>query len=110
MDYTILIGVTAVSAAIVALAAWIIARQIARAKGDIGMWPILLAIVISLVVLQGAAKLAVISGALMARQGIDLTTAIGGQLHTAAFAASFVPIAAYVLTFLFTFKKAKAGQ
>lgn len=110
MDYTILIGVTAAASAIVAAVAWIVARQIAKAEGDIGMWPILLAIVISLVVLQGAAKLAVIVGALLERQGIDPATALAGQLRTATFAASFVPIAAYVVTFLFTFKKVKGEK
>ena len=110
MDYLVLAGVTLAFAAVVALVARFVAARIAgAAEGDLSVGAILLAILISLVVLQGAAKLAVIVAALYARIGIDPATACGGQFAVTAYGASFVPIAAYVVTFLLVHRRVK-GQ
>ena len=108
MDVGILVGVTLVAAAVVALVAFFIARWIAGAE-ELTMWPILLAILVSLAVLQGAARLAVVVDGLYARMGVDAATALGGQFRTAVFAASFVPIVAYVVTFLLVFRRVKGA-
>ena len=110
MDWAILLGVTLIAAGIVALVAREVARRIAGAVGELGMGVILLAIVISLVVLQGAAKLAVLVAWGYERMGIAVETACGGQFYVLAFAASFVPIAAYVVTFLLTYRKVKGAM
>ena len=110
MDWIILTGITLGAALTVALVARAVARRISAAEGEVGFWPILISIVLSAVVLLGAAKLAVLVGEIYARAGIDPATAMAGKLPTVLFAASFVPIAAYVLTFLFTFKMAKGAK
>jgi hypothetical protein len=107
MDWVIFLGVTLAAALVVALVARDIAGRIGRAEGELGAGVILLAIVISAVVLQGAAKLAVVVDWLFARAGIEPETALGGRFYVAAFAASFVPIAAYVVTFLLVFRRGK---
>ncbi|MCB1355793.1 MAG: hypothetical protein KDK53_04590 [Maritimibacter sp.] len=109
MDVGILVGVTLVAAGIVAAVAWLIARWMAGAE-ELTAWPILLAILASLAVLQGAAKLAVIVDWLFGRLGVDAATALGGQFRVVVFAASFVPIAAYVVTFLLVFRRVKGGK
>jgi len=106
MDVVILAGVTLVAAVVVALVAYLIARWMAAAE-ELTIWPILLAILASLAVLQGAAKLAVVVDGLYARMGVDAAVALGGQFRTVVFAASFVPIAAYVVTFLLVFRRVK---
>ena len=108
MDVMILAGVTLVAAVIVALVAYLIARWMAAAE-ELSAWPILLAILASLAVLQGAAKLAVVVDGLYARMGVDAAVALGGQFRTVVFAASFVPIAAYVVTFLLTYRRVKGA-
>jgi len=108
MDVVILLGVTLVAAVAVALVACLIARWMAAAA-ELTIWPILLAILASLAVLQGAAKLAVVVDGLYARMGVDAGVALGGQFRTAVFAASFVPIAAYVVTFLVVFRRVKGA-
>ena len=108
MDGVILAGVTLVAAVVVALVAYYIARWMAAAE-ELSAWPILLAILASLAVLQGAAKLAVVVDGVFARMGIDAATALGGQFRTVVFAASFVPIAAYVVTFLLVFRRVKGA-
>ncbi|GKY88203.1 hypothetical protein [Sinisalibacter aestuarii] len=107
MDWAIFLGVTLLASVLVALVARDIAARMARAGGEPEFTAILLAIVISAVVLLGASRLAVAVDWLYARAGVDAATAIGGQFRVAAFAASFVPIAAYVLTFLGTFRRVK---
>jgi len=92
-----------VAAVVVALVAYLIARWMAAAE-ELTIWPILLAILASLAVLQGAAKLAVVVDGLFSRMGVDAAVALGGQFRTVVFAASFVPIAAYVVTFLVVFR------
>ena len=109
MDWAILAGVTLAAAVIVAAVAWLIARRMAARGASPAPGVILLAIVISLVVLQGAAKLAVVVDWLYERMGVDAQTALGGQIATVLFAASFVPIAAYVVTFLLVFRKVQGG-
>ena len=109
MDVGILVGVTLVAAWIVAAVAWLIARWMAGAE-ELTMWPILLAILASLAVLQGAAKLAVIVDGLYARMGVDAAKALEGQFRVVVFAASFVPIAAYVVTFLLVFRRVKGAS
>ena len=109
MDVGILVGVTLVAAGIVAAVAWLIARWMAGAE-ELTAWPILLAILASLAVLQGAAKLAVIVDWLFGRLGVDAATAHGGQFRVVVFAASFVPIAAYVVTFLLVFRRVKGAS
>lgn len=109
MDWAVLAAVTLAASLIVGLVAYGVARRIAGAEGELGAGVILLAIVISLVVLQGAAKLAVLVVWIYERVGIDPATAADGQLRTTLFAASFLPIAAYVVTFLLVFKKAKGA-
>lgn len=106
MDVVILLVVTLVAAVVVAVVAWFIARWMAGAE-ELSAWPIVLAILASLAVLQGAAKLAVVVDGLYARMGVDPATALGGQFRTVVFAASFVPIAAYVMTFLVVFRRVK---
>lgn len=108
MDVVIFAGVTLVASVVVALVAFVVARQVAGA-GELAAGPVALAIVISLVVLQGAAKLAVLVDWLFARVGVDAEVALGGQFRTAVFAASFVPIAAYVVTFLLVFRRVKGA-
>jgi len=110
MDWTILIATTLLASVVTALVAREVARRIACAGGDLGAGVLLLAIVISLVVLQGAAKLAVLLEGLFVRNGIDPATALGGDFMLLAYAASFVPIAAYVVTFLLIYRKWKATQ
>lgn len=107
MDWAILIATTLVAAGLVALVAREVARRIAAAGGDLNAIVLLIAIVISLVVLQGAAKLAVLVEALFTRQGIALETALGGQFYLMVYAASFVPIVAYVVTFLVVYRKVR---
>ncbi len=109
MDVVILLGVTAVAAVAVALVAYYIARWMAGAE-ELSAWPILLAILASLAVLQGAAKLAVVVDGIFARMGVDAATALGGQFRVMAFAASFVPIAAYVVTFLLVYRRVKGSK
>ncbi|MEZ5720323.1 MAG: hypothetical protein R3D59_00635 [Paracoccaceae bacterium] len=108
MDVAILLGVTLVAAGVVALVAWLIARWMAAA-GELTAGPIVLAILASLAVLQGAAKLAVIVDGLYTRMGVDPATALGGQFRVVVFAASFLPIAAYVVTFLLVFRRVKGA-
>ncbi|GGD46591.1 hypothetical protein [Sinisalibacter lacisalsi] len=110
MDWTILIATTLVTAAVVALVAREVARRLGCAGRDLGAGVLLFAIVISLVVLQGAAKLAVLVEGLFVRQGIDPETALGGQFYLMVYAASFVPIAAYVVTLLVMYRKVRARQ
>lgn len=107
MDWGILAGVTAAASLIVALVAVYVARRITRSGGEPGFMELFLAILISLAVLQGAAKLAIIVGWAFDRAGIDRSMALGGQIGTVLFGASFVPIAAYVVTFLMVVKKGK---
>lgn len=107
MDWAIFLGVTLLASVVVALVARDIARRMARVGGEPQFTAILLAIVISAVVLLGASRLAVAVDWLFARAGVDAATALGGQFVIVAFAASFVPIAAYVVTFLLTFKRVK---
>lgn len=109
MDWLIFIATTLVVAAVVGVVAREIARRLAAAQGELGMGLVLLAIVVSLAVLQGAAKLAVLIEWLFTRQGVDPATALDGQFYVMAFAASFVPIAAYVLTFLLVFRKVRGN-
>lgn len=109
MDWAILFGVTVLAAVVVALVAWLIARWMAGAQ-ELTAWPIELAILASLAVLQGAAKLAVVVDGLHAVMGVDAATALGGQFRVAVFAASFVPIAAYVVTFLLVFRRVRSSQ
>ena len=108
MDWTIFIATTLLVAAVVALVAREVARRIACAGGDLSSGVLLFAIIVSLAVLQGAAKLAVLIEGLFLRQGIDPQTALDGQFITLAFAASFVPITAYVVTFMLVFRRNKA--
>lgn len=108
MDVAILVGVTLAAAVLVALVAWLVARWIAGASaGQLSVGPILLAILASLAVLQGAAKLAVLVDWIYARVGVDAAIALDGQFRVVAFAASFVPIAAYVVTFLVVYRRVK---
>jgi len=58
-------------------------------------------------VLQGAAKLAVLVEGLFVRNGIDPATALDGDFALMAYIASFVPIAAYVVTFLLIYRRMK---
>jgi hypothetical protein len=109
MDWTILIATTLVAAAVVALVASAVARRIAAAGGALNAIVLLIAIVISLAVLQGAAKLAVLVEALFTRQGIDPATALGGQFFVMVYAASFVPIVAYVVTFLVVYRRGRGA-
>ncbi|MCB1339010.1 MAG: hypothetical protein KDK10_16680 [Maritimibacter sp.] len=99
---------TRAAALVVGLVARIVARQLARG-GELTAWPVALAILASLAVLQGAAKLAVAVEWLHARFGVDPAAALGGEFRTAVFAASFVPIAAYVVTFLVGFRRVKGA-
>ncbi|SMH49554.1 hypothetical protein [Maritimibacter sp. HL-12] len=110
MDWTILIATTLVAAAVVALVASAVARRIAAAGGALNAIVLLIAIVISLAVLQGAAKLAVLVEWLFIRQGIAVETALGGQFFVMVYAASFVPIVAYVVTFLVVYRRGKGAQ
>ncbi len=109
MDWLILIGTTLLASLVTGIVAREIARRIASARGEPGTGVIILAILISLVVLQGAAKLAVLVEWLFLRQGIDPETALEGQFYITIFAASFLPIAAYVVTFLLVYRKMKAA-
>ena len=109
MDWAILIGTTLLASVVTGLVAREVARRIACAGGELGAGVLLLAIVISLVVLQGAAKLAVLVEVFFVRQGIDPATALGGDFALMAYIASFVPIAAYVVTFLLIYRKMKAS-
>ena len=108
VDVVILLGVTLGLSLVVGVVAWLIARWMAGAE-ELSAWPIALAILASLAVLQGAAKLAVVVEGLMARAGVDPAAALGGQMPTVVFAASFVPIAAYVVTFLLVFRRVKGA-
>jgi len=110
MDWAILIGTTLVAAGLVALVAREVARRIAAARGDLNAIVLLIAIVISLVVLQGAAKLAVLVEALFAARGIALETSLGGQFFVMVYAASFVPIVAYVVTFLLVYRRGRGRR
>jgi len=109
MDWAILIGTTLLASVVTGLVAREVARRIACAGGELGAGVLLLAIVISLVVLQGqgAAKLAVLVEGFFVRQGIDPATALGGDFALMAYIASFVPIAAYVVTFLLIYRRMK---
>lgn len=109
MDWVILASVTLGLSALVALVARDVATRIAQAKGDMDAMAILIAIVVTLVVLQGAAKLAVVVEWSYARAGVEMATALGGRAMAVAFAASFVPIAAYVGVFFWTFRKVKGA-
>lgn len=110
MDWVIFIAVTLAAMLATGLAAALIARSIGRAQGELGFVPILLAIVITAVVLLGASRLALALGWAFGLAGIDTTTALGGQVMVAAFAASFLPIAAYVGAFFLTVRAVKGGQ
>jgi hypothetical protein len=110
MDWAILIATTLVAAGLVALVAREVARRIAAARGELNPVALLIAIVISLVVLQGAAKLAVLVEGLFIWQGIDPETALDGQFYLMVYAASFVPIVAYVVTFLAVYRKVRGRQ
>lgn len=68
MGSVIRAGVTLVASAVVAVVAWIVARWMAGAE-ELAAWPILPAILASLAVLQGAAKLAVVVDWLFGRGG-----------------------------------------
>jgi hypothetical protein len=109
MDWAIFISTTLVTAALVALVARELARRIAGAGSELGAGVLLIAIVISLVVLQGAAKLAVLIEWLFIGQGIDPQTALGGDFALMAYVASFVPIAAYVVTMLVVYRRVKGA-
>lgn len=107
MDWVIFLGLTLAAALLVALVARDLARRMARMEGEPTFTAILLAIVISAVVLLGAAKLAVAVDWAYAMAGVDARTAILGQFRMATFVASFVPIAAYVGAFFVTFTRAR---
>lgn len=109
MDWAIFLGVTLGASAIVALVARDIAQRMARAGGEPEFTAILLAIVISAVLLLGASRLAIGVDWLFAQAGVEADAALFGQFRVLAFAASFVPIAAYVLTFLLTFRREKGN-
>jgi len=109
MDWVILFGVTVLAALVVALAAREVAGRMARMEGEPEFTAILLAIVISAVVLLGAAKLAVAVDWIYGMVGVDAGAAILGQFRMAAFVASFVPIAAYVGAFFVTFKRVRGA-
>lgn len=109
MDMVILIAATLVAALVVGVVAWIVARLMARGA-ELTVGPIVIAILVSLAVLQGAAKLAVVVEWLYGRFGVDPAAALAGQFRTAVFAASFVPIAAYVVTFLVVFRRVKGAS
>lgn len=109
LDCEYLVGLAVVMAAIVAIAAWIVGRIIARMR-EPNAWGVIAAIVVSLAVLQLGARLAVISEWLYGQVGLDPTAVCGGQLRTAAFAATLFIIAAYVGSFFLSFTRArKAG-
>lgn len=110
MDWMIFAGVTLAAALIVALVARLVAMRIGRTGGETGIVPMLITIVISLAVLQVASRLAMVVDWLYARAGIDPEAALGGQFFILAFAASFVPITAYVVTFLLVMKKGKREE
>lgn len=105
MDWTIFLGATLVASLAVALVAAVIARRIAATGGEMTFGPVLAAILVSFAVLMGAARLAVGVDWLFARAGIDPATALGGDFALMAYIASFVPIAAYVVTFLVVYRR-----
>lgn len=107
-DCGTLIWVTAGMAALVAAAAWIVGRLVAR-MGTPSAWPILGAIVVSLAVLQLGARLAVIVEELYTRAGQDLSAVCGGNLSGHAFSATLLVIAAYVGAFFLSFRRARKG-
>lgn len=110
MDWVIFIAVTLAAMLATGLAAALIVRSIGRAQGELGFVPILLAILITSVVLLGASRLALALDWAYAIAGIDTATALGGQVMVAAFAASFLPIAAYVGSFFLTVKRVKGAR
>lgn len=110
MDWVIFIGVTLAAMLATAIAASLVARAIGRAQGELGFVPILLAIVITAVVLLGASRLALALDWAYGTAGIDTSTALGGQVMVAAFAASFLPIAAYVGAFFVTVRRVKGTR
>jgi hypothetical protein len=109
MDWLIFIGFTGLASLLTGIAAWTIARRLGAAGSELGFTPILLAILISAVVMLGAAKLAVAVDWAYGLSGVVTETALGGQFLIVAFAASFVPIAAYVVTFLLAYRKVRGS-
>jgi hypothetical protein len=107
MDWAIFLGVTGIAMLATGFAAALVARSIGRAHGELGFVPILLAIVITSVVLLGASRLAVALDWAYGLAGIDTAAALDGKVMVVAFAASFLPIAAYVGAFFLTVKKVR---
>ena len=107
-DCGYLFGATAALAVLVAVAAWIVGRIVARMK-EANAWVILGAIVVSLAVLQVGAKLAVVTVWLYERAGLEPAAACGGQLGTFAFGGTLVIIVAYVGVFFLSFRRSRTG-
>ncbi|MBV7409063.1 hypothetical protein [Maritimibacter sp. DP1N21-5] len=101
-----LIWVTLVVAVVVGIAAWIVGGIVGR-MGEANGLKIALAILVSLAVLQAASRLAVVSGWFYDRAGMDVSAVCGGQLHTAAFAATMGVIAVYVFGFFVGFRRGR---
>ncbi len=108
MDWVIFLGTIVLMALIVALVALVVARRIVASGDSQDFKTVLAAILVSLGVLLLAAQQAVAIQWLFHKAAIDPKTALAGQFVILAFAAGFVPIAAYVLTFLGVVRKGKA--
>lgn len=93
--------------AFVALIAREIARRVALHQGPPTMPILLLTILITLVVLQGAARLPVLAAWIAEQRGADPYAICGAQLPLIGFGATILAIFAYALTFFLTWKKVR---
>ncbi|WP_138421785.1 hypothetical protein [Maritimibacter alexandrii] len=108
MDCGYAVGLTLVLAIAVAVAAWFVGRATGRMR-EANAWVILAIIVVSLVVLQLGARLAVMTLWVYGWAGVDPLGVCGGQLQVVTFAGTLVVIAAYVAAFFWSFRRTRKG-
>ena len=108
MSCTPTIALFFVALMVVIVAAREVARRVAKVEGPPPFNILLLTIIITLVVLQGAAQLPVLASYLVEQRGGDAGAVCAGQLPMLGFGATIVTIFGYALTFFLTWKRARA--